>query len=61
MASERPAAPPPPVDDLAERAARVRAMLVRWAAETVTDEPDWSVEDIERVRLDGDAPDHSGK
>jgi hypothetical protein len=29
-------------------------MLARWAAEAVTDEPDWNVEDIEPVRLEGD-------
>jgi hypothetical protein len=57
MGSEQPAAPPPPpVDDLAERAARVRAMLARWAAETVTGEPDWSVESIEPMHLADDEP-----
>ena len=50
MGSERPAAPPAPTDDLAERAARVRAMLARWAAETVISEADWSVEDLEPMR-----------
>jgi hypothetical protein len=55
MASERPAAPtPPPVDDLAERAARIRAMLSRWASESVSDEPEWSVEDIEPMYVGGD-------
>lgn len=56
MASERPAAPtPPPVDDLAERAARIRAMLSRWATESVSDEPEWNIEDIEPMHLEGDA------
>jgi hypothetical protein len=59
MGSERPA--PPAVDDRAERAARVRAMLARWAAETVTDEPDWSVEEIAPMRLDNDESDQTGK
>ncbi len=35
----------------AQRAERVRAMLKRWAAEDVSDEPDWDVEDIEPVRF----------
>jgi hypothetical protein len=34
--------------DLAERASRLTAMLDRWEAEDVSDEPDWSVEDLER-------------
>ena len=55
MASERPAAPTPhPVDDLAERAARIRAMLSRWATESMSDEPEWSVEDIAPMHLEGD-------
>ena len=29
-------------------------MLARWAAETVSDEPDWSVEDIEPMHLTDD-------
>jgi hypothetical protein len=61
MASERPAAPTPaPIDELAERAARVRAMLARWASEAASDEPEWSIEDIEPMRLDRD-PNHPGK
>ena len=56
VASERPAAPTqPPVDDIAELAARIRAMLSRWVTEPVTDEPEWSVEDIEPMQLEGDA------
>lgn len=61
MGSERPVSSQPPVDDLDDRATRVRAMLARWAAEAVTDEPDRSVEDIEPMRLDGDEPDHTSK
>lgn len=30
-----------------ERAARIAAMLDRWAAEDVTDEPEWDVGDIQ--------------
>ena len=52
MASEPPKAPtPPPVDDLAERAARIRALLSRWATEMVTDEPEWNIEDIEPMQF----------
>ena len=51
MASERPEAPAPaPIDDLAERAARIRAMLSRWANEALADEPEWNVEDVEPMR-----------
>ena len=61
MTSERPAAPSPaPIDDLAERAARIRAMLSRWANEAAPDEPEWSVEDIEPMRLERD-PKRPGK
>lgn len=35
----------------AERAARIAAMLDRWAAEDVTDEPEWDVGDIQPVTL----------
>jgi hypothetical protein len=56
MSSERPAAPTaPPVDDLAERAERIRAMLSRWENEAVADEPEWSVEDIEPMHFEGNA------
>ena len=55
MSSERPAPPTTPIDDLGERAARVRAMLLRWAAEAVSDEPEWGIEDIEPMRLDSDS------
>jgi hypothetical protein len=56
MGSSKPSdASLPPVDDAAERTARVRAMLARWAMERVTDEPDWNTEDVEPMRLDSDA------
>ena len=32
-----------------ERAERIRAMLARWAAEDVGDEPNWDVNDVERM------------
>lgn len=35
----------------AERAARVAAMLDRWAAEDVTEEPEWDVGDIQPAVL----------
>lgn len=35
----------------AERAARIAAMLDRWAAEDVSGEPEWNVEDIEPMTL----------
>lgn len=35
----------------AERAARVAAMLDRWAAEDVSDEPEWDVGDIQPATL----------
>lgn len=37
--------------DRAERAARVGAMLERWAAEDMSGEPDWDVEDFQRLNL----------
>ena len=51
VSSERPAQKPP-IDEAAERAARVRAMLARWKAEDASAEPDWDVEDIEPMRLE---------
>jgi hypothetical protein len=49
----KPTAEPEPVakPELAEQAAKVRAMLDRWAAEDVSGEPDWDVEDIEPLRF----------
>lgn len=38
-------------NELAGRAERVRAMLLRWAGEDVSDEPEWEVEAIEPVRF----------
>jgi hypothetical protein len=42
-----------------ERAARVGAMFERWAAEDVSDEPEWDVDQVEglRFRHDADAAD----
>jgi hypothetical protein len=37
--------------ETAERAARITAMLDRWGAEDVSGEPEWSVEDIEPMKL----------
>jgi hypothetical protein len=34
-----------------ERAARITAMLDRWAAEDVSGEPEWNVEDLEPMTL----------
>ena len=34
----------------AEQAARVGAMFERWAAEDVSDEPEWDVDQVERIR-----------
>jgi hypothetical protein len=33
----------------AEQAARVAAMFERWAAEDVSDEPDWDVDQVEQI------------
>lgn len=38
-------------EERAERAARIAAMLDRWAAEDVSDEPEWDLEDIQPVAL----------
>ena len=35
----------------AEQAARVVAMLDRWATEDVSDEPGWDIDQIERIRF----------
>jgi len=54
MASPRPTpvgtAPPSP-EEMAERASRIAAMLDRWAADDVSTEPDWSVDDLEPLTL----------
>ena len=35
----------------AEQAARIAAMFALWAVEDVLDDPDWDVDQIERVRF----------
>jgi hypothetical protein len=42
---------PESVRDLADQRARVRAMLDRWAGQEVSDEPEWDVADLHRLRL----------
>jgi hypothetical protein len=39
------------VDDVTTTATRVAAMLDRWEAEDVSDEPDWDIRDIEPIAL----------
>lgn len=39
------------VDDVTTTATRVAAMLDRWEAEDVSDEPDWDIGDIEPIAL----------
>lgn len=51
MGPERPA-DRPPLDDGTERADRVNAMLTRWRAEAVGDEPEWGVADITPLQLE---------
>jgi hypothetical protein len=41
----------PPEAERTEQAARLAAMLKRWATEDVSQEPDWDVEALERVRF----------
>jgi hypothetical protein len=43
--------PPSADDEAAERAARVRAMIERWANEDVSREPTWDVDDIAPLAL----------
>ena len=39
-----------PIDTVrADQAARVAAMLERWATEDVSDEPGWDIDQIERI------------
>lgn len=40
-----------PETERAERAARIAAMLDRWAAEAPAEEPEWDVESFERLDL----------
>jgi hypothetical protein len=35
----------------AERAARITAMLDRWAQQDVSHEPGWDIDDVQRLRL----------
>jgi len=55
MASPRPTTPagiaPPSPGEMAERASRIAAMLDRWAADDVSTEPDWSIDDLEPITL----------
>jgi hypothetical protein len=43
----------PPEAERTEQAARLVAMLKRWATEDVSQEPDWDVDALERVRFSG--------
>jgi len=38
-------------DERSERASRIRAMLERWAAEDVREEPDWEIADTAPLSL----------
>ena len=40
-----------PIDERAARAERIAAMLDRWREEDLSQEPDWEVQDVQRVRL----------
>jgi len=47
-------------EEIAQRAARVAAMLDRWDFEDVSDEPDWNVEGLEPMALrHGSAREHA--
>jgi hypothetical protein len=50
----------PPEAERTEQAARLVAMLKRWATEDVSQEPDWDVEAVERVRFSGQPKAASG-
>jgi hypothetical protein len=50
----------PPDAERTEQAARLVAMLKRWATEDVWQEPDWDVEAVERVRFQPAAKGASG-
>jgi hypothetical protein len=43
----------PAPSERAERAARISAMLARWAEEDVSNEPDWDIEGVEPLKLSG--------
>jgi hypothetical protein len=50
----------PPEAERTEQAARLAAMLTRWATEDVSQEPDWDVGEVERVRFSGQPKAASG-
>jgi len=50
----------PPEAERTEQAARLAAMLKRWATEDVSQEPDWDVEALEPVRFSGQPDAASG-
>ena len=50
----------PPEAERTEQATRLVAMLKRWATEDVSQEPDWDVEAVERVRFSGQPKAASG-
>ena len=50
----------PPGAERTEQAARLAAMLKRWATEDVSQEPDWDVEALEPVRFSGQPKAASG-
>jgi hypothetical protein len=49
-----------PEAERSEQAARLVAMLKRWAIEDVSQEPDWDVDALERVRFSGQTKAASG-
>lgn len=63
MASLRPSTPagtaPSSAKEMAERAARIAAMLDRWAAEDLSAEPDWSIDDLEPIMIRRSADDEN--
>lgn len=50
----------PPEAERTEQAARLAAMLKRWATEDVSQEPDWDVESLEPVLFSGQPKAASG-
>jgi hypothetical protein len=50
----------PPEAERTEQAARLVAMLKRWATEDVSQEPDWDVDALVRVRFSGQPKAASG-
>ena len=55
MASRRASTPggtpAPATGEMAERAARIAEMLDRWAAQDVSAEPDWTIDNFEPLTL----------